>query len=740
LSEPTEPSSASYETQSEAQSESDLLKQWNEATELAGTEEKEWRESALEADLAYAQGKNAKKYTFNIWHANVETLIPALRNSTAVPDIRPRHNFGTPDPIAKLGCDILERCISASIDDCDFDDAIDDGIQDMGITGRGIARVVYEPQTGDVQGIEDVVNERLSTEHVGWAGFRHGPAKTWSEVPWIAFPHFLGREAIIALAGPEIGKKVKLDLTVDSDAKRAKQDKAPDSIFKRTLVYEVWDKDKREVFFFAPCYLEQRLKVIPDPLGLEDFFPIPRPMVAAHRTGSLTPVCLYVIYEELLDELDVVTKRIRKLVGQLRPRGIGPESADLKSWVKAGDGEIVGLSEFAQFLDTPGGFEKLIAWFPMDPTANAVKVLYEQRESIKQQIFEVSGLADIMRGQTNPNETKGAQDLKAQWGSLRINRRQQEVQRFIRDIFRIKAEIIAKKFAPQTLALMSGLAPPPPQPNEPQEVAMQKMQAMQTWEQALALLKQDPLRRYRIDVETDSTIRGDISRNMEQMTQFVQGSGAFFQAMAPAVESGALPMEAAITIYSSFARQFRLGKEVEDLLDRLGEQAKQPQQPKPDPEAAKAEAEKAKMEMQGKLAEAEKAKMEMQGKLAEQKAALEQQKGEHKIAIEGQKLELEKQKHQSDIQFKTFEMMIDKQAAELKMAIERQMGQQKLQIQGQQAERDGAIQMVTARQDMELNRENAHAQQGIARNKAQADAQIAAFKARQQAKQKPARS
>ncbi len=734
MSEPTEPSSASYETQSEAQSESELLKQWNEAIELSGTEEKEWRESALEADLAYSQGKGAKKYNFNIWHANVETLIPALRNSTAVPDIRPRNNYGTPDPTAKMGCEILERCIRTSIDDQDFDDAIDDGIQDMGITGRGLVRVIYEPQTGDVQGVEDVVNERLSIEHVGWAGFRHGPGQRWADVAWVAFPHFLGREALIALAGPVIGKAVKLDLTVDSDAKRAKQDQAPDSIFKRCLVYEVWDKDKREVFFFAPCYLEQRLKVIPDPLGLEDFFPIPRPMVAAHRTGSLIPVCLYVIYEQLLDELDVVTRRIRKLVGQLRPRGIGPESADLKSWVKAGDGEIVGLSEFAQYLDIPGGFEKLIAWFPMDPTANAVKVLYEQRESIKQQIFEVSGLADIMRGQTNPNETKGAQDLKAQWGSLRINRRQQEVQRFVRDIFRIKAEIIGAKFAPQTLALMTGLAPSPPAPQDPPEVAQQKMQAMQVWQQALQLLKQGTLRNYRIDVETDSTIRGDISRNMEQMTQFVQGSGAFFQAMAPAVESGALPMEAAITIYSSFARQFRLGKEVEDLLDRLGEQAKQPQQPKPDPEQIKAENEKAKMEMEGKL--------------AEQKASLEQQKGEHKIAIEGQKLELEKQKHQADIQFKTFEMMIDKQAAELKMAIEQQMGNQKLAIQGQQAERDGVIQMATARQemamnrekgqqDMAINRQQAHSQEHLAKSKAHTDAQIAAFKARQQAKNKP---
>ena len=282
-------------------------------------------------------------------------------------------------------------------------------------------------------------------------------------------------------------------------------------------------------------------------MGLRDFYPIPRPMTGAHITSSLTPVCSYTIYKDLLEELDVVTRRIKKLVAQLRPRGLGPAPADVEAWIKADDGEVVALKSFAQFLDTPGGIEKLIAWFPMEPTVRAVQTLYEQRNAIKQSIYEVTGLSDILRGASDAQETATAQQIKSQWGSVRIRDKQQEVQRFIRDLFRIKAEIICNKFTqkPELLAQITGfnmqqLAPAdearlqqmqqsgqPPPPEAPVPLFMQ----------AIELLKNDAMVSYRIDIETDSTVRGDVARNMEQMTQFVQGSGAFFQGMAPAVES-----------------------------------------------------------------------------------------------------------------------------------------------------------------------------------------------------------
>jgi hypothetical protein len=60
----------------------------------------------------------------------------------------------------------------------------------------------------------------------------------------------------------------------------------------------------------------------PDPLGLPDFFPAMRPIQIMRRASSLTPICPYQVYKPLIDELDVITKRISKLVRTLKVRGI----------------------------------------------------------------------------------------------------------------------------------------------------------------------------------------------------------------------------------------------------------------------------------------------------------------------------------------------------------------------------------------------------------------------------------
>jgi hypothetical protein len=114
--------------------------------------------------------------------------------------------------------------------------------------------------------------------------------------------------------------------------------------------------------------------------------------------------------------------------------------------------------------------------------------LYKQRDMLVQAIYEVTGIADIMRGSSDPNETLGAQQLKAQFGSSRMKRRQRAIQKWIRDIYKIKAEIIAEHFEPQVLQDMTG-----------DEITPEIMQ----------LLRSDKLRSYRIDIETDSTIFED---------------------------------------------------------------------------------------------------------------------------------------------------------------------------------------------------------------------------------------
>lgn len=66
---------------------------WLQRISSAETREDDWRKDAEAAEKTYAcdpKAKNGKLYDFNILHSNVETIVPAIYNSTPVPDVRPR--------------------------------------------------------------------------------------------------------------------------------------------------------------------------------------------------------------------------------------------------------------------------------------------------------------------------------------------------------------------------------------------------------------------------------------------------------------------------------------------------------------------------------------------------------------------------------------------------------------------------------------------------------------------------
>jgi hypothetical protein len=562
--------SAIYETPAEtASSKAAFVKRWVEAIELASSEEKDWRATATEARNVYESDDAAVTGTaFNIYHANIETICPALYNSTPAPDIRRR--FNDKDPAAKAGADCIERALSYSVDEYDFDGVMNECVFDLAVTGRGVGRVVYEAS-------DDGMVQEVSCETVPWAAFRRGPARNWKEVQWVAFANYMTRDALKKLS-PEHGAKVTLDTLLQKDGTYkdgAAGDTPEDDIFKRAMVWTVWDREAGKVRFIAPGYTIDQLAVVDDPLGLKGFFPMPKPMMSGKPSGRLVPLAPYKIYKPLLGEIDELTKRIKRLIKQLRPRALGPSGVDVSKWADADDGEIVEASESFKIFDG-AKMADLLSWFPMDPVVKAIESLFARREQAKMELFEVSGLSDIIRGQSNANETATAQNIKQQWGSLRLQKSQSEVQRFARDLMRLKAEIIAEKFTPENLAMMTGV---------------------ELGDEVLKVITDDKMRSYRIDIETDSTIRGDLTRNQEAMAQFVGGSAQYFSAIAPIVESGGMSKTAAVTIYSAFARNFKLGKEVDAVLDHLAEEAAKAEQaaagqpPPENPEVIKAKAE-----------------------------------------------------------------------------------------------------------------------------------------------------
>lgn len=677
------------------------LRRWLLEIKLAKKREKDWRLNAAQIIDVY-RGKNRKKSSFNILWANTETLRPALYNSQPKPDVRRR--FRQNDMLGKAVGEVMERSLTYCTDAYDLDNCLKADVLDGLLPGRGISRIRYVPKfkTSAAQASgstgtdspptsppeaaepaedeaftgerEEVEYEQALCEHVQWDDFLHGAGKVWEEVQWIAFRHRLRRDDLIEQFGKEIGKAITLNDVADDDVTDKKQSREVQDVFKRAELWEVWDKESEEVFFVNDTYMKSVIYALaPEgieakpgepPLKLRNFFPIPRPLVLVEDTGTLIPSPLYELYREQASELDRISYRINKVVNALKIRGVYDSTlSELSELMKGEDNTLVAVSQAKAWM-TNGGFEKAIWWMPVQASAIVLKELYAARDACKQVIYELTGIADIIRGASDPNETLGAQKLKANSAGLRLQRMQREVQRYVRDLIRLMAEVIGENFDPQTLSQMTGLQfptamqkqqiqlqmqaiqqqTPPPQPGQPpappppQLDSMQKALQMSSWEDIMAVLKSDMQREYRVDVETDSTVAESLQQDMTGLKEVLTGVVEFWKGVGPAVQAGAIDMEAVKAITMTIVRRARMGLEVEDAL----EAGMKPPKPTADPNA-------------GKLAEAQ-AKMQLQQQEMQQQAQAQKEEGQRQVAVEVAKHQREMAEQQAEFAARSQEL------------------------------------------------------------------------------------
>ena len=709
----SESASEAYEDREDAgEDDAGLARLWLDSITLARKNEESWRNAAGEARDRYRGDKeNQQGKKFNILYANTQITLPAIYNSTPIPDVRRR--FGDADATGKVAAQVLERSLSYSFDAYDFGGNMRAAVFDSVLAGRGVLRVRYEPSFEKTEEEQQekaeeyaeaaeeaaqpaaprIVFQKVCIEHVNWQDFIIGPGRKWEEVPWIGFEHRLTREELEDRFG-DLGATMPLDIITDDARARNSDPRDVPDVFKRGTVYEIWDKEEREVLFVAPSLPSKILKRVDDPLGMQDFWPMPRPIYDVVDSGSLVPVVPYSLYKDQADELDHVTRRIDKLVEQCRYRGLrAADVAEFESLARAQDGEFVAVDNAMQYADR--GLDKAIWPVPIETLVSVIVQLMQHREALKATIYEITGLSDIVRGASVASETATAQQIKAQFGSIRIQDRQAEVQRMARDAVRLMAELIGEKFEPETLGLMTGVDLPQAQQKMlAQQAAMMAQQSGQpvppeieqvltvpSWDDVLQVLRSDAMRGYRVDIETDSTVQADVARLKTNAAEFVQGFGGFIQAVGPAVQAGAMPMDVVADLLTAFARNFKLGRQAEDALERMSKIAAQPA-PQQD-EGAAAEAQRAAAEAQ---AEQQRAAMEMQVKQAEAqaKAQLEQEK----LALEAQRLAMEAQIKEREIAIR-----------EAEVALKAQIETARLQ--------DGQVARTEARQDSKIQEREA---------------------------------
>ena len=583
---------------------SGVHKRWMLEIKLAEKQRKDWVKDVKEANEIY-EGRKRKANSFNILWANTETLRPAIYNSLPRPDVRKR--FDEPDKVGAAAAEMLERALTYSLDAYGADGVLRLSALDVVLAGRAVSRIRYIPsfvpgeekpesEIAEGEQAEEIESEQCICEHVQWDDFLHGPGKTWGEVTWVAFRHRMTRDQLTERF-PELGAQVEMDAVEEDDIKNV-DDQAVANTFKTAEVWEIWDKDSRKAIFIAQSYKHSPLAELQDPLELVTFFPCPEPVFAVEKSGTLIPSTLYSMYKEQADELSLISGRINTITKALKLRGIYDSTiGEMAKLMSAGDNTLIPAQNLTVLLEK-GSIDKAIWMMPVEQAAKVLVILEGQRAACKQVIYEITGISDIVRGASNPNETATAQNIKAQFGTIRLQRLQREFQRYVRDITRMMAEVIGEKFQPEGLMQMTSMMLPTQQQvaTQTQQIQMQYQMAAQqaqatgqpvpppqlpepvTIDAVMQVLRSDLQRQYRVDIETDSTIQAMEGADQGAVSELMQGIGGFVQAVGPAVQAGIIPASAAKELLSAIVRKFKLGRSVEDAFgEEAPEQGMPPQ-------------------------------------------------------------------------------------------------------------------------------------------------------------------
>ncbi len=617
------------------------LEEWRSELGYEDRHFEPWRKRARKIVKRYRDERDESSRSgskYNILWANVQTIKPAVYSRPPKPEVSRRYD--DQDPAGRAAAMILERCLSYEIEHYpDFLSMLDCALSDRLLAGRGVGWVRYEPtMTRGQQVTEDVADilqyEQAPCDYVAWEDFHHQPAKTWEEVEWVARDVLLSKDALHQRFDESLGKAEvdRIPLSVmpsDPEKSRGGSTTQESKHMQRARVTEIWHKPTKTAVWIADGY-DKLLDEQDDPLGLDCFYPCAKPLFATMTTDSLVPVPDYAQYQDQAKEMDQLTARIDRLVSALRVAGVRDASASGLDRLLSEHTEnvLVPVENWAMFADK--GIASALSFMPIDMIAAVLQGLYDARERVKQTIYEITGLSDIVRGASVASETATAQQIKNQYASLRIKALQNDVARFAEDYLRMKAQIIAK-YEPQTLIMMSGAEYSVEAKNNP-EILMQ----------ALQIISNDDVRAFRIEVNADLMVQLDEQEEKQSRVEFLTAVGGFLEKAVAAAQ--AVPQMTPLLgeMLRFGVRGFKAGREIESAFDSLMAEGIQPP---PNPKAG--EQQKA-MEQQQAAMQAEKDQIEKaKAQLAEKGMKL----SVDEIALKGEKEIMRiKDEHKRDVE------------------------------------------------------------------------------------------
>jgi len=617
----------------------------------------------------------------DLFWASFEILKPAVYARPPVPAVAPL--FKDNKPLHTTTAELLERVALSTFARTGIDDVMCEVRDDLIFSGRGVMWLRYDTDDG----------QQVCVEHLDRTDFLHEPARKWSEVGWVARRAWMTRKEMRARF-----RKTSGDAYQDAKFKLRREDESnaeSQSLTKKAGVWEVWHKADGKVYWVSEG-VDKLLDSDTPEVKLSGFFPCPRPAYGTLRRRALVPVPDWERYAIHFRKISDLTGRIYLLLDSVKMKGLIPAGGDVGDAVEqliASDDDKLLIPVPGAALLAQGAAGDFVQWLPLDMIATAITGLIQARQQLIADFYELSGISDIMRGATEAEETLGAQQLKTQYGSVRVRCKIDELQRVAAEAVKIAAEIISEKFSQKTLLDMSQMDIPTKREIEKRikevekaaegelkalegqaqkaaqqqaEVDPQQAQAMfQQGQQAVlakyapmlaeaeatipiedvvSLLRDDKARSFAFEIETDSTILTDELQEKASRNEFMQAFTTASQALMGMAAMGEQGAELAGELMKFTLAPYRAGRQLDGainaFIDAAPEMAAAAQGQQGDSDAL--------AEANNKLAEAEMVKARAAMASVEAKAALDKAEMQRKMLEMQQKAQADQTKSSAE--------------------------------------------------------------------------------------------
>ena len=651
--------------------EADIKKFWRRADEIVGKL----------VDKRAEDRPQKRAYKISLFASNTATQRAMLYGQE--PEVVVDRRFmDANDDEARVAGEMLERILNGDMaySSDPYANAIGKALDDRLTIGMGNCRIVYEakyepvpgkpavtgphPETGEVVELapevpesERVVHESCRAYYVSWRDQLWSISRTWEEVRWWAFRSFLTRDEMKERFGEQMAKLVTYSRTKKDSAGWAQEDALQKDPWQRCEVWEIWSKEDKKVYWWTRGF-RQILDMQDDPYELEDFWPFPQPMFANLTTSRLMPTADYSLAQDLYDEYEVVSTRIRQLVKACKVVGIYNSALGVsvkRLFNETFDQDLIPVEAWAVMAEK-GGLRGNMEFMPLEIIVATLDRLVAYRQELKATLDEITGMGDVIRGagmyvgQGPMTATEAS--AKTHFASLRMQALQDEFARFASELQSLKGEIVCKHYSTETILNMSNIQRTF---NSPEEV-----------QRALQLLQSDYFN-YRVAVKSEKLAMTDFARQKNERVTWMQALGGLITSSAPLMQQSPQMVPFILEAVKWTMASFEGSADIQGVLDQaIAEQVKMAQQQQmqgtpPDPKLMAAQA-KAQVDMQ-------KAQFDHQAKM--------------------QQTQLEAATRQQEIQAET-QSDREKQAAQAQYNIAEEVAKTQLEMQknAQQAHHD----------------------------------------------------